>query len=172
MPAKCLTSHLIDVDAQASQIRLGQLNLSHQFLVCFGDIVEGHDVPAKTEKEEGAEGHQGPEWELLSKGQYLGLSIRKLASLAAAGGREGRGTTYNGHDLGLDQLRERDELEVEGEIELEAWISCCPAGHCAGERAGVPKMPAGRWRWFAERGSLWRSSERSLIVFRSIDRSD
>lgn len=55
---------LVDIDAQFPQVGLGQLDLAHQLLVGGGYVVEGHDVPAESEEEVGAEGDEGPEGKL------------------------------------------------------------------------------------------------------------
>lgn len=56
---------LVDINTQLPQIRLGQINLLHKFLVRGGDVVEGEDAPTQTEEQECAEGHEGPEGELF-----------------------------------------------------------------------------------------------------------
>lgn len=80
MPLVC-TCTAVDSDTMVSLVRtnvytlsaqLGAcfLDLCHQFLVCFGDVVEGEDTPAELEEEICAEGYEGPERELGS-GKYV-----------------------------------------------------------------------------------------------------
>jgi len=40
------------------------LDLGHQFLVRFGNIIEGKDAPSELEEEVGAEGYECPEGKL------------------------------------------------------------------------------------------------------------
>lgn len=57
---------LVHIHAQFSQVHLGQINLGHQLLVRLGYIVEGHDIPAESEEEVGAERDESPEGQLDS----------------------------------------------------------------------------------------------------------
>lgn len=59
--------HLVNVNAQPPQIRLGHINLLHQLLVRGGDVVEGEDAPAEAEEEHSAKGDEGPEGELFAR---------------------------------------------------------------------------------------------------------
>lgn len=71
------------------------------------DIVEREDAQSKTEEEDGAERDEGPEGELEQ-----GLSVWVWPY-----GREME--TYQRDDLLLDERREGNELEEEGEVELQ-----------------------------------------------------
>lgn len=111
-------SHLsIDVDAELSQIRLGHVDLAHEFLVRLGDIVEGQDAPAEPEQEKGAEGDESPEGELGGGGPSR--PHQSPAGVGLRGGGDGAsGWTYNRHNLLLDNVRQGYQAEEEGEIEL------------------------------------------------------
>lgn len=56
----------IDLHSLQPQLTLCNINFAHQLLVGVWDIVEGEHAVAQFEKEEGAEGDEGPEGELWS----------------------------------------------------------------------------------------------------------
>lgn len=76
----------------------------------LGYIVEGHDVPAKSEEEIRAEGDECPEGKLQAKSsQQCRLGI-------ATSSRRKR--THHGDNVGLHQCGKREELQVERQVEL------------------------------------------------------
>lgn len=56
------TLFLIHSDPHLSQVRLGEFDLAHEFLVRLGAVVEGEDAPAEAAEKVRAEGDEGPEW--------------------------------------------------------------------------------------------------------------
>lgn len=59
-------TYLVHGHAQLPQLGLGELDFAHEFLVCLGTVVEGHDAPAETDEEVRAEGDESPERKLKS----------------------------------------------------------------------------------------------------------
>lgn len=111
--------HLVDIDAELAQIRLGQLDLGHELLVGLGHVVESHDVPTQTKEQVGAEGNEGPEGKLMQGGgEARSASGLDRMHHRMWTGQTGAGT-YHGDDLGLDKFGQGEELEVEGEVELD-----------------------------------------------------
>lgn len=55
---------LVDIDTQLPQVNLGLANLSHEFLVRVGHIVESEDTETEAEEEVCAKGDEDPEGEL------------------------------------------------------------------------------------------------------------
>jgi hypothetical protein len=74
------------------------------------------------------------------------------------------GGTYHGDDILLDGDGERDELEVEGEVELfvKRWINCW-SGKGAMGGANVPSSGAARERWFVVRATCWAGAGRIAL---------
>lgn len=66
---------LVHIHTQLPQIRLGQIDFCHKFLVCGGDVVEGEDAQTETEEEQRAEGDESPEGKLLCIISFGGLSL-------------------------------------------------------------------------------------------------
>lgn len=65
--------------------------------------------------------------------------------------------TYHGDDLLLDERRKGDELEEEGEVELEQPVSCCLVAENwhGGVIGDVRRRREARGRWSAVRASFW-----------------
>lgn len=118
-PAVRTTWSLVDVDATRAQVFLRQLDLGHDLLVRLGHVVEGQHAPAETEEQVGAEGDEQPEGELFCGVAHPPYVSRQHALVGKRKGRGGK-RAYNWDDLVLDDGRERDELEVETEVELQA----------------------------------------------------
>lgn len=67
----CKFLYSVDIDAELSQISLGQVDFLHELLVRLRNVVESKNAPAETEEEDGTEGDEGPEGKLdgLTKSQ-------------------------------------------------------------------------------------------------------
>ena len=54
----------VHINTLCPQVRPCQINLLHEFCMCLWYIVECEDAVSESEEEEGAEGNEGPEWQL------------------------------------------------------------------------------------------------------------
>lgn len=123
----CKFLYSVDIDAELSQISLGQVDFLHELLVRLRNVVESKNAPAETEEEDGTEGDEGPEGK-------------------------------HGENLLLHQRRQRDQFQIEGEIErgdeeaardglLGARHGCGGADVCAFSRVCVCDLFRGDWQW-------------------------
>lgn len=124
-----LARSLINTNALGPEIRLRKLDLLHQLLVRLGRVAEGEHAPAEAEEDPSAEGDEGPEGELIvvcllvTQVSHRGGGERRGGE-GGLGGKEEeeeRKKTYNRHNSRLNKSRERNQFEVEGEVELFGW---------------------------------------------------
>jgi hypothetical protein len=112
--------------------------------VGFRYVVKCQNTPAETGEHIGAEGNEKPEWKLYAKSHALARVLLKL------GMRE----TYNRDDFLLEDFGDGEELEIEGDVELQGWgVSLHGSGRGRMADGDVPSSRGAPGRWFAGRVS-------------------